>query len=145
MPSIRFQDGATLRDITDIRYQDGATLRTITAVYYQDGATLRKVWPSIPPLTASASPTSLSAAGRGNKNTSTCTCTASGGSGTKTYKWERVSGDTAITAALSTSASTAFRAYLAPGDHFYGTWRCKVTDSSGTTYSNNVSLKFKYL
>lgn len=81
----------------------------------------------------------------GGATTAAITATATGGSGTKSYSWTRKSGNTGITAASSTSATTEFSATvnnLTPSRD--AVFICTVTDASGSAISNDVSVHIEY-
>jgi chitodextrinase len=71
-------------------------------------------------------------------------CTGSGGSGTGyTYSWQWVSGDTQTSAISPTSSSTRWSRSVPNQDASYSSvWICRVTDSSGNTGQNSVSVTF---
>jgi chitodextrinase len=71
-------------------------------------------------------------------------CTASGGSGTGyTYAWLWISGDTQTSAISATSSSTRWSRTVPNSDATYSSlWRCLVTDSTGNTAQNTVSVTF---
>jgi hypothetical protein len=81
--------------------------------------------------------------GSSSQTTSSKTCTATGGTPTYSYAWTRVSGNTAITADSSTSASTTFS--ISVGETVQAVWKCTVTDSAGSPAvvdSNNITIYF---
>jgi YD repeat-containing protein len=70
--------------------------------------------------------------------------TASGGSGSGyTYLWQYVSGDTQTTVVNSTSNSTRWSRSMSGNGSVSSVWRCRVTDTLGTTiYTGNVTVTF---
>ena len=71
-------------------------------------------------------------------------CTGSGGSGAGyTYAWQWVSGDAETTAINPTSSSTSWTRTVPNFQATYtSVWRCLVTDSSGSTGENMVTVTF---
>lgn len=98
-------------------------------------------------FSVSASPNSVSGfrSGPGVVTSGNTTATPNGGSGSYTYAWRRVSGDSAITAALSTSSTTSFQATLSAGQGRTAEFVCDVTDTglgvTETTNSVSVTLQ----
>jgi hypothetical protein len=66
------------------------------------------------------------------------TVTVSGGLFPYTYLWNRVSGNSAITAVSSTSLTTRFTASVTPCTQYTATFRCTVTDLSGATINSDT-------
>lgn len=71
--------------------------------------------------------------GAGSVTSATVTVTASGGTSPYTYAWTKISGD-AITATLSTSATTAFSGTVALGETLTAQFECEITDSVAATF-----------
>lgn len=96
-----------------------------------------------PPITLNVTPSSVSGTGDAISpiliTSSTATATPTGGTAPYTYAWTKVSGDT-MTVTNSTSASTAFRTSVGPGDVKTATYRCTVTDKNGLTAQDSVSI-----
>jgi len=144
MPSIRYQDNATLRAVQSVYYQDANQLRPIRAVYYQDGNTLRLVYPQ---LAASASPASASGAVNrpGLVTSNAVTITATGAPGTVTYSWSRVSGSTAISISSTTAATVTWSGGVTGlGPTLDAIWRCTITDTITGTTTVNVPVHLEY-
>lgn len=79
--------------------------------------------------------------------TGTTTCSGvvscsvpTGGNASKTYTWEKVSGQT-LTVSGTTQATFS---QTAGGVATTSVYRCKVTDGTGTVYSNNVTINFTH-
>ncbi|HEY6644125.1 fibronectin type III domain-containing protein [Povalibacter sp.] len=72
------------------------------------------------------------------------TCSGSGGSGSGyTYAWQWVSGDSQTTAVSPASSSTSWTRSVPNTQATYtSVWRCLVTDSSGNTGQNTVTVEF---
>lgn len=78
--------------------------------------------------------------GSNQLSTASSTATGQGGSPPYTYEWEHVSGNTSITPASASSASTIWRATGADTVH-EAVKRCKVTDNAGVVaFSQNVTV-----
>lgn len=96
-----------------------------------------------PPITLGVTPSSVfgtnNSTGIVLVTSSTATATPTGGTAPYTYAWTKVSGDT-MTATSPTSASTAFRLGVGPGDVKTATYRCTVTDKNGLTAQDTVSI-----
>lgn len=154
MPDIFYGDGATTRTITAVYYQDGVTLRTITEVWYGDGGVNRKVFPSAgggppppPPgggLAATASPASVygsTTVGGGTAISDPTTATPTGATGAVSYLWEYVTGDVTFAVSSTTGQTVTFSEVFANLSAIRtGVWRCKVTDSLGFVFTNNVNI-----
>lgn len=88
--------------------------------------------------------------GGGPQETDVVTGTASGGVAPYSYLWERISGDTGMSATTPTAAATTIGyglhgEYSQPGDVFTSRWRLRVTDSVSTIgYSNYVDATITY-
>lgn len=68
---------------------------------------------------------------------SSTTVVASGGVGTRSFSWERISGDANITVNAPSSATTTFTWSGTPtvfGTSNTAVFRCTVTDSTGTAF-----------
>lgn len=80
----------------------------------------------------------------GSQSYSGTTIVASGGTAPYAYDWERVSGDTEISAASDTAATTQWTSN-GTDEIFSAVWRCKVTDALGQiAYSGNVSITVQH-
>ncbi len=81
------------------------------------------------------------AGGNGALTYGSTTVSASGGAPNYSYDWEYVSGDSEISAASDSSATTAWTS-IGVNTVFDAEWRCKVTDAGGVVaYSGNVSIQ----
>ena len=66
--------------------------------------------------------------------TGSVTASATGGTAPYTYAWSNVGGDSSISAASPTNASTAFRrGSCVSGNTYTSTWVCTVTDATTAT------------
>ncbi len=99
-------------------------------------------------LSASASPSSLYKAKTtpGSAVSGASTVTVSGSTGTVTWLWTRVSGDAVIGCSNTTSNAPTWSATVnAINPSRVAVWKCKVTDSSGFVYTNNVTITLEYV
>lgn len=138
------------RTITAIQVRDETnTPRDISQMWVRDSNnTPRMVFSLAPPMSASASPSTVSGftAGTGTATTDAATCTPSGGTPPYSYAWQIVSYDGPVTpTALSpTNSSSTFRqTSIGIGENYSASVRCQVTDSTPGTplvaLSNTVS------
>jgi len=140
------RDISALRTIKGISIRDaGNVLRSIKTGFARDaGNVSRQVFTAFGGGAGlKASPISVSGFGnsRGSIAISTGACSVSATSGVPpyTYLWSKVSGDASWNATNPTGVSSAFRrGNVAPSDSFTSTWKCTVTDSSGSTADTNV-------
>lgn len=120
----------------------GTAKKRVTRIECYDGSAWKLVQSFAPPISLSVTP---SVSGTGNSTgvtlitSSTAYATPTGGTSPYTYAWTKVGGDT-MTATNPTSASTAFRLGVGPGDSKSATYRCTVTDSLGQTASGTVNI-----
>jgi SprB repeat len=140
----------TLRTATGDKVIAGMTLRTPTGDKVIAKATLRT--PSgdkvifdtavAGTLTVDVSPVSAVGAVAIDETvfvtTNAITATASGGTAPYTYAWTRVSGDSGFNALSGSSATSRFRATVAPGDALDAVFRVTATDARGRTGTADV-------
>lgn len=133
-----------LQTITAVQVKDGSSMRSIVRMKVMDGATLRTVATFVQPLTASAPAGEFTRSFDSETMTSDpVTCTPSGGLAPYTYLWTVVSGTVSIT--TPTAASTTFsKTVTTPSVQEFATVRCTVTDSAGSTATDDVALTFIY-
>lgn len=83
--------------------------------------------------------------GQPTPNPTPVVVTASGGLGGYSYTWQRVSGDTQMTALSPSSNSTGWYRDVPEWNVSYNSvWRCLVTDGAGNTgYSADISVTFR--
>lgn len=150
--------GITVRDlagidraITGIKVRDGSLLRTILRVKVvdADGTTLRTVATFSPPMTASASPSSVEAyafsASPATINGGPVTVTPSGGTAPYAYSWSVLSYDAPSPPTFSNATSAAtliVQAGVPDGEAYSATVSCTVTDAFGQTAAASVSALF---
>lgn len=143
--------GGVNRTITGIKVLDGTLLRTIfrVKVVDTDGTTIRTVATFSPPMTASASPSSISGSATSllptTVTTNATTVTPSGGTGPYTYAWSVAAYDAAVAPTFSTptSATTAVSQSGVEDGGLYGaTVICTVTDAFGQTAIATVTALF---
>jgi len=150
MPTIIRDDTNTPRTVTGLQIRDGTnTPRDITELWARDSNNVSRLIFSIaPPMSASASPTTVSGAtsGTGVAVTDATTVTPAGGTPPYTYLWELLSfdGSPAPAPTIPNGSSTAFiQSGIGVGDSFSAAFRCLVTDSTPGTpfsaYSDTVS------
>ena len=94
-------------------------------------------------LNANVSPTSLNPVD--TQTSASCTCTAANGRSPYTYSWQRVSGDTEVTANTPTASVTTFN-NSENGVTHNAVFKCVVTDNHGTVVNSlsNVTINFTY-
>ena len=68
--------------------------------------------------------------GQQSTTSDSVTVVVTGGIGPFTYSWARVSGDEEIVPTSSTTATTAFRAFLQQDDTYSASFVCTVTDTA---------------
>jgi hypothetical protein len=98
-------------------------------------------------LTASASPSTLYAtrATAGTVVSGHSTVSYSGNSGAVSYLWSRVSGDAAIACSSTTNFSPTWSASVGPANPSrVAIWRCQVTDSVGSVFTNTVTITLEF-
>lgn len=121
----------------------GNAQKRVVRVEAWNGSAWKVAQSFAPPISLNVAPSSVF--GEGNSaaiiliTSSTATATPTGGTAPYTYAWTKVSGDT-MTATNPTSASTAFRLGVGPGDVKTATYRCTVTDKNGLTAQDTVSI-----
>lgn len=91
-------------------------------------------------LTFSPSPFKVNANDPGLAS-GTLAATATGGIPPYSYAWTRASG-TRTSVSNAAIANPVFSATLVSGDNFAETWKLTITDSSGKTYAESVSVAF---
>lgn len=96
-------------------------------------------------LSATISTTYISKTGttRGGSRTlisASVTVTPSGGAGGYTHSWVRISGDSAITAATPSAASTKFSGTVSPDDEKTAVFEDTVTDAVGFVVKKQVTV-----
>lgn len=138
------RDGATVT-ISAFKVKLAGVLRTIRTAKAMQGGTLRTVATFAPPMTASASPTSVSGSETFHSPRTVAsnptTVTPVGGSAPYTYLWT-VTDTTLGSPSFSnaTGATTVVYQSLSPDTDNSGTVRCTVTDSFGTTATADVTF-----
>lgn len=149
---ITIRDGTNApRSITGLQIRDGTnTPRSIQQLWARDSNNVsRLIWSLAPPMSASASPSTVSGftSGTGTAVTDAATATPTGGTAPYTYAWELVSHDVAFptpSAVSPTTAATTFiQTGIGVGESASAIFRCLVTDSTPgtpfTAYTNDVS------
>lgn len=145
---LRAHNGGLLREVRRLRLQYQGALRPLRRLSAYRNDQLRPVFTTTAPLTveASGSPTSGSAFGNGNTaQTDPVQAIVSGGTGPYTYAWTVASHDSGLTptATSPTFANTSFRqSGLSPGEVYFATFRCLVTDATGATGMCTASATF---
>lgn len=145
--SIRVQDSGTLRTLTGMQVKQSGITREIRTVRVQDGGTLRTVAVFAEDLAINALGTEVAGASSSLTTTTPAAANVSGGLSPFTYSWVRLTngGGNGSTASSPTNASTNFtKTGLLPGNEFSDTWQVTVTDSTGATVSDTVSVTFTY-
>ena len=121
----------------------GNAQKRVVRVEAWNGSAWKVAQSFAPPITLNVAPFSVSGTGDSNGTiqitSGIATATPTGGTAPYTYAWTKVSGDT-MTVTNSTSASTAFRASVGPGDSRSATYRCTVTDKNGLSAQDTVSI-----
>lgn len=144
--TLRVQVGGALRTITAMKVKQGGVVRNILSIKVMDGGTLRTIATFAPPITASASPSSVSGTqsspGFIVVNTTSTTAMPVGGLPPYTYAWASLSGIGSPNS--PTMATTNFGEVIGPGTES-GSFRVTVTDSVGQTATATVSATFRNL
>lgn len=148
--AFRFQDGGTVRTAARLRLKQAGVLRSAKRIRLLDDGTLRQVAVFADPLTVSAPAVTGRGTGLATNTVATpqITATPAGGFGPYTYAWTLVSngGGTASVAVNPSNATTSFsKQNVAVGQAFTDTWRVTVTDSTGDTATEDVSVTFSNL
>ncbi len=116
-------------EVAEIRVRDGNNVS-------------RSVFSLTPPLSASATPSTVYgfSSGSGTATTDAATTTPAGGTPPYTYAWDTFDGPVPPTANSPAAAATTFtQTSMLPGDSYSATWICEVTDADGATAFAYVS------
>ena len=148
--ALKIQDAGTLRTITGMKIKQAGVLRTIKTVHIMDGGVLRQGAKFADPLTVSAPAVTGRGTGLATNTVATPQITAkpAGGFGPYSYAWTLVAngGGTASVAVNPSNATTSFsKPNVAVDQVFTDTWRVTVTDSTGDTATDDVSVTFSNL
>lgn len=127
-----------------VKRRSAGAWATVQAIKRRSAGAWVTVWTafsaSVSPLSSFKSTTLASA----TLTSGAFTCTPTGGSGAISYAWQYVSGDTTVTCASPSAATTTFSAAVSGAvPDKSAVWRCRVTDAaSNVAYSNTITAQF---
>ena len=148
--AFRVQDSGAVRTAVNLRFRLAGVVRRARRVRVLDAGVLRQVAVFADPLSVTAPDVTGRGTGLATNTVATpqITATPAGGFGPYTYAWVIVSnsGGTASVAVSPSNATTSFsKPNVAVGQVYTDTWRVTVTDSTGNTATDDVSVTFSNL
>ena len=142
--TIKVRQSGSTKTAVGMKIKHAGSVRRVSSVKVMDGGTLKVAAQFAPPLSVTASPTTVLGGAGSNypaaAKTESTTVITSGGQAPFTYSWARLSGGIG-NADQPSKATTTFTAVISPGS-FDVTFRVTVTDAFGQTATADVLAKF---
>ena len=147
MESTNVKDGTAVRVPSQVHVRDGTTTREAQKIYVQDATGARLVYQKYYNMSLGNSGNvsgscSTSTQSNCSATTGSVTVTVTNGRAPFTYSWAYLSGTSATINSPSAATTTFTRdaAGSSGGTQYVGTYRCTVTDATGRTATNDVTV-----